>query len=421
VLKKAYEILMKMRWMRWLQAAATVLLLAGSLHSWLDDAFQGGIPGFRIPLLGKPGWISFGLAGIVAFAMGGFSLVKKAVTPRLAAGVLAVWLSVFFVFHVAIADSRVLSGLVDSNNEYFDMMRFSARYLPLNVGTEPSLVRLSRNTLDERVAAAWHFLGWGWYFMLAGGLVLLLVPLPTGSARARAGLGFGLLLLPGFLAISPSLSARLQLARGDDFLFKGLYQEAVQAYRSAARKDAGVLLEISIHHKLGMAYYYLNRVDEADCHIYLGDVLGDEKKVEEAEFHYRKAMAQGTTEERTMAARALATLLIRQGLAAFDTGMRGDAIRVWEEASRIFPENETPLYFLSKAYFDAAMNHLAILRGLEILRISRNDILSANICANLGDCYFSLKEYNNARRYYERAGHLDNYRNYRILKDLGGT
>jgi tetratricopeptide (TPR) repeat protein len=250
---------------------------------------------------------------------------------------------------------------------------------------------------------------------------LLLIPLPAGRASARAGVWFGFLLLGGILVIAPSLSARLHIAKGDDCLFKGLYQNAVQEYRKASRKDAAVLFEISIHHKLGMAYYYLNRVEEADCHIYLGDILGDQDKMEEAEYQYRKAMSQGTTEERTMAAKALAALLIRHGLAAFDKRIRGDAIRVWEEASRIFPENETPLYFLSKAYFDAAMNHLAILRGLEILRISRNDILSANVCANLGDCYFSLKEYNNARLYYERAENLDNYRNYRVLKDLGGT
>jgi tetratricopeptide (TPR) repeat protein len=410
-----------MRWSLGLSAAASVLLLVGSVVGWLEDPLSGGMRGFQIPFFEKFGWISFGLLGILAFVAGVVSLLRKAVTLRVAAGIFAVWLSVFFVFHLAIADSRLLNSLVDSNNEYFDMMRFSAKYLPLNVGTEPSLVKLSRNTISDRLFAAWHFLDWGWYLVLAAGLVWALVPLPTGRLLARGGLFLGFLLISSILGIYPSLSARLHIARGDNYLYQGLYQNAIQEYGKACQWDGKVLLEMPIHHDVGMAYYYLNRVDETDCHIYLGDILADEKKREEAQYHYRKAMSQGSAEERAVAAKALSGLFIGEGLTAFDKSMKGDAIRAWEEASRIFPENESPLYFLSKAYFDVAMNHLAIDRGLQILRLSKSDILNSNICANLGDCYFSLRDYNHARVYYEKARNLDNYKNYRILKSLGGT
>jgi hypothetical protein len=48
-------------------------------------------------------------------------------------------------------------------------------------------------------------------------------------------------------------------------------------------------------------------------------------------------------------------------------------------------------------------------------------LLNANLQANLGDAYWKLNDFTNARASYEASISLDSFGNFRIFKSLGGT
>ena len=116
----------------------------------------------------------------------------------------------------------------------------------------------------------------------------------------------------------------------------------------------------------------------------------------------------------------IAWTYVAMGLAWYPKGEISTAIRWWEAALALDPSQVQAAYFLGRAYFDEGRYEQSIAMGRFLFSLT-NRLLNANLQANLGDAYWKLNDFTNARASYEASISLDSFGNFRIFKSLGGT
>jgi predicted negative regulator of RcsB-dependent stress response len=398
--------------MRWIAAVSALLIGLGGFMPWIEAPLSGGVPvtGLR--------WIAavLGVLSGVAWCYG--SGRSGAVC-----GVAGLGLCTFLVLHLTFGDP-LFWKLVDENEQYAQMMAFSARFLPGNFGSEPMFQpALSTESVLDRLATAAYFMSHGWWTCLMGSILLLAGALTVGGWRSVRWVVATFLVVFGSLGLIffEGFAAQHLQARGDKDLGRGHFAEAIQRYQAAQELDPQLLKHERVHLRLGEAYDRLGMASHPSVHFYRGDFYSQQGDWEAAVVAYRLAARKASGPLAEVLKRRTARAYVAMGLAQYRQDNTGHAVALWEKAATFEPDQLLTTYFLTKAYFDQGRYEQSITMARLLLARSRNQLVNANVHANIGDDYWRLQDYNSARNAYQAALQLDPFANFRIIKSLGGT
>jgi hypothetical protein len=339
-------------------------------------------------------------------------------------GVIGLGLCGFSIVYLALRDPAFWS-LVDENAQYMSIMSFSRRNLPANFGIEPVFrMNVATETVMARLATAWYFMGWGWLACLTG-VLLILIPCLTINGR-RSTRWVALLTASVMLAIQGvvlfrGFAAQHFQEQGNRDLALGRYAEAIERYKAAQRLDRQWTRSELSHLYLGNAYYQLGIPSHPNARFYLGDRYTQGMNFDAALSEYLVAAQEASVQLQEIVHKRIAWTYVAMGLAWYPKGEIGTAIHWWEAALALDPSQVQAAYFLGRAYFDEGRYEQSIAMGRFLLSRSQNRLLNANLQANLGDAYWKLNDFTNARASYEASISLDSFGNFRIFKSLGGT
>jgi predicted negative regulator of RcsB-dependent stress response len=394
-------------------AIGVLLIMLSSGLVWIEAPIRGGAhPGSSF------GWMAV-LIGAIAcvawFRRSGWLLTTCAMS--------GLGLCSFSVQHLTALDP-VFWPLVDENAQYANIMHFSRAFLPANYGIEPTFeANLLTETVQDRLATAFYFMGSGWWICFGGALLLL-----VGSCKGRdrqmhmwtamaTVMIFG---VPGIMLLN-GIAAQYLQEKGDRYMARSLYAEAIQQYEAAQRFDPQLARSERMHLQLGKAYDQLKIAGHPHRRFYLGDLYSQRGQVEAAIAEYLVVDQEASTLLKEIVRKRLAWTYVKLGQAQYHKREIGPAIGCWEKALNVDSAQMQAAYFLSRAYFEQSRYEQSIAIGLFLLSLSHNPLLNANVQANIGDSYWRLNDFKSARQAYAASMRLDAYTNFRMLKSLGGT
>ncbi len=399
--------------MRAAAAIGALCMLLSPWLLWIEAPISGGArPGISL------GWMAILLAGIAAVAHFRRSSVLAAVS-----GVMGLGLCSFAILHLTLLDPALWS-LVDENAQYTRIMGFSRRYLPENLGTEPIFqADLATETVLERLAAAAYFMGFGWWMCLMGSVLLMIGCFALKGRRTLQGIAIAALAVCGGqgMLLGNGLVAQYLRDTGDRYLARGLYTEAIRRYEAAQRHDAQLAKSERTHLSLGEAYYHLGISAHPAARLYLGNRYAQQRNVEAALAQYLLATHDTIGSLGDIIRRRIAWTYVDLGLADYRKGEIGGASHWWEKSLTFDAAQLQAAYFLVRAYFDQGRYEQSITMGRFLVARSQNQLVNADVQANIGDGYWKLHDFTKARLAYEASMRLDSFANFRIFRSLGGT
>jgi hypothetical protein len=399
--------------MRLATATGTLFLMLSSLLIWIKAPISGGA---------NPS-VSFGWMALLVSGVAGFGWFSRSSRLLAVCAIIGIGLCGFSIVHLALRDSAFWS-LVDENAQYASMMSFSRLNLPGNFGIEPFFqIDLSTETVMDRLAAAFYFVGWGWWVCLAGGLLILIPCLKVTGRRSVwwVALTASVVLAGQGMVLFRGLTAQYFQEQGDRDMACARYAEAIARYEDAQRHDPPLTGSEQSHLHLGDAYYQLGTRSHPNARFYLGARYAQRRNFEAALAEYRIAGHEASAPLREIIRKRIAWTYVTMGLTRYPKGEIGPASGWWEIALAFDPSQLQAAYFLMKAYFDQGRFEQSIAMGNLLLLRSQNRLLNANVQASLGDSYWKLNDFSRAREAYEASMKLDSYANFRMFKSLGGT
>jgi tetratricopeptide (TPR) repeat protein len=406
---------------------ACVIALASLWAAWIDAPVTRDVNGLRMSVLAG----AEAVQGIGAYALAVVLLLVAALVALREpwrrwlcwVGVAVVLLALTVPLQMAFGNPDRLRALALENDQYRKMMEFSAAYLPLNRGVEPTFwPRLELGTVWDRFISSCYFLGLGWYLLVAGGLLLLLTGLaylPQAKARvltalqALAAVALGMLLF----VIQP-LRAQRQLQQALVLRGEGQLEKAIQRFQNAMHRDSWWRLGPEVPRQIGELHEQLGRTDTGEFHLYNGFQMERKNLIPSALFEYQRAAE--TPALRKIGQRETARMLVEQGLRHYRNAVVGSALLSWQEALRADPRQMQAFYYMARAHYDQANLAVALEANQILLSRTSHRLVQANVHANLGDCYQKLGSFAQARAEYEMSKKLDNTQNFRSLIGLVG-
>ncbi len=400
--------------MRGLTAIGMLGLMSSGWLIWIKAPISGGAH----PSL-SAGWLAGVIGGVAAIAW-----LRRSDHLLAVCGVTGLGLASFILLYLAFMDPA-LWYLVDENAQAANLIGFSHRFLPGNYGFQPTFrPSLDTETLVGRLVTAAYFMSWGWGVGLAGSLLLLFNGLIHASPRRRltwislpAVLIFG---GQGAMLVS-CLAAEYLHDQGHRQMALGRYVEAARRYERAQRWNPQLATSLRAHVRLGQAYYHLNMQTHPNARLYRGERYAQEGNYKTAFAEYLVAMQEAPSPVKEVLAKRIAWLHVDRGIAQLRKGQVGAAIGHWEHAVAFDEEQIQAVYFLARAYFEQSRYEQSIAMSHILLSRSQNRLLNANVQFIIGDSYWRLRKFDQARLAYEASMRLDSYGNFRIFKSLGGT
>ena len=398
----------------------TVMAIVGAvfmglspLHPWIESPIRGQ----------AHTGLSFEWGAIVIGGLAVVFLLCRASRMLAFAGVTGLGLCAFTALHLALCDPT-LWLLVDENAQLKQIMAFSRLYLPANLGMPPTFqALLATDTVVDRLVAASYFTGSGWWVCLIGGILLVIAACVTGGRQTvqwAACMGMILFASQGML-MSRGLIAQYVHDRGNRYMVRGQYAEAVQQYESAQHYDPQLTRGAGIHRQLGEAYYHLGASSYPQARFYVADRYTQEGNAQAAMSEYLLAAQDASGLLACIIQRRLAWMYVEMGIMQYRRDERGGAISWWERALSVDTSQLQAAYFLIRAYFDQGRYEQSIAMGEFVVSRSQNRLINADVQANIGDSYWMLQKFDNARQAYADSLRLDPYANFRVFKSLGGT
>jgi tetratricopeptide (TPR) repeat protein len=363
-------------------------------------------------------WAAFLISGLAAVAC-----MRR--SPPLVAiyGVAGLGLCAFSVLHLTFFDAAFWP-LVDENEQYAQIIRFSHLYLPANLGSIPTFTgSLSTDTVMEHVVAAAYFRGLGWWVCVVGGLLLIIGGCASGGRRTVQWMALAAMVVCGSqgLLLGKGMVAQYFQDKGDRYMARGEYAEAVRQYEAALRFDRQLAGSERLHRYCGEAYYHLGTPSHPQARLYVGDRYVHERNPEAAIAEYRLAAQEASGPLTSILHHRLAWTYVQLGFVQYGRQQSGAAIAWWEKALSIDASQLQAAYFLMRAYFDQGRYEQSIAMGQFLIDQAQNPLFKADVQANIGDSYWKLKDFSKARLAYETSMNLDTYANFRIFRSLGGT
>lgn len=410
---------------RTLIVAGSLLLTASAFIGWMDRPVVGWLRGVAITLSDSaPPFLSYGalsfLAGIASLA----AIPRRLRWMSLAAGTFGLLLALHFFFSFALIERKGVLVVADLNEQQKNILAFG-RYLPPNIGTEPTFdASVSADTIADRLSASFHFVAFGWYSVILGSLVLLLAFMKSGGEAGRRRLSLclppALVLTYAAFVISPYVSAEHHRTQGDEYSAKGMYARAIDEYGRARAIDKNVKYLKGFHYSLGKAHFFSGRSGGAEYSIYRGFLAQKEKDFPLAIYSFTAALSADPSLESTVGKGLLSWTYVTYGLYEYQSGRVASAIDLWRKSVETDPSQIQSYYYLSRAYYDVGSYEQSIIAGLQFLRLAENKIMKANVSANIADAYHRLKIFDSARAHYLRSLFLDKYQNLRAVMSLVG-
>lgn len=351
-----------------------------------------------------------------------YSLGRRSVNFIAALGFCCLAFCGYFLLSLAV-NNPLFWDLVDENNQFSQINSFSSLYLPPNLGSlasfNPDAPTVS---LTDRLLTSLYLMGGGWWLCLSGSIALLAAS-TRGKNRGRryaAGLGLAItaILLGGALQGGV---AQYHQDRADQYMAAGNYLKATLSYEAAITANRQLAGSTYIHQQIGKARHLMHEMARAETFFYIGERSFQAKEYGPAIASYRVA--------RTLAAPSLGKVITRrivwshvlQGLSHLKKSEIDQAASCWESALREDPIHFQAIYYLARALYVQGRYEQSIAFNKSILARSTNPLLNANIFANMGDAYWKLQQFANAREMYEASEEADSDQNLRMFKCLGGT
>jgi tetratricopeptide (TPR) repeat protein len=398
--------------MRAVTAVGVLLLIGGGMPAWVAPSIGRGDAAISF------GWATMALGGI-----GGIGWWSRSTGVLAVCGVMGLGLASLALLYLAFIDPA-LWALIDENAQYAQIMHFSRTHLPANFGIEPTFQgHLAIDTIQDRLATAVYFMGPGWWLCAGASMLVLVGCFPMAGRRLMQWLAIAALLMFGAhgALLYHGVVAHYRQERGDRHMASGHYREAIQRYEAAQRLAPQVAQSEWTHLRIGEAYYHLGIISHQHGRFYLGDRYAQQGDVAAALAEYLSVAQEAAGPLQTVVRKRIAWTYIQMGSTQYRHGEVGPAVGRWEKALAFDPTQIQAAYFLCRAYFDQGRYHQSIDLGQALLPRIHNQLLKANIQANLGDSYWKLNDFKRARQAYEASMRLDSLTNYRIFKSLGGT
>ena len=405
-----------------------VFLLLASLVNWLIPPLTHPLTAYDIPLFdGMEGngtlsaYFTFGYLVLSLGIAGALVIFKGSNWMRLIIGLMAIMSAIIFFQKLFVWNPELLRSLVDQNQQYAGMIQFSESYLPTNVGVEPTFSRdIEVNSGIGRILTLWHFMGFGWVFCLAGGILLIPFRSLNFISGKLAYLILGVLLLMIVIPPIPVAISEYYIDRGEKNHALGLYNNAIIDYSSARRWDPSIGQNEIFIVRVGSVYRKLGRLEEPEYYIFEAQRLISMGLFMEAVLELDKAENKAKGLLRNLIQLRVARFYVLYGLSQFEEMIIGGAIAAWKTAFQIDPNQIQAFYYLSRAHYDMADYDRSIQSSRAFLSQSVNPLINANVYMNLGDSYTKKQEFQSARKYYSLSLASDHNQNYRGLKSLVG-
>lgn len=399
--------------MRLLSAIGVLLITISAFLVWISSPIAGGVnTGIKL------GWTALFIGGIGLAAW--FYKSKKLLTVCWAGGLC---LCSFYIFYLTFWNPAFWL-LIDENSQYANIMSFSQRFLPANYGMEPTFENaLFTETVLERLITSFYFMSWGWWICFTGSLLLLIVYLKTNGWKSIQWIAVTAVVIfacQGIIFFKGFASQYFQ-DKGDRLMAKGRYADAIQKYETAKYLDGQIARNEQIYLRTGAAHFKLGKPSHPDALFYHGYLYSQDGRFDASIAEYLLAVQNAQGQFKKVVQRQLAWSFAQQGIIYYKRGLIGPAVGSWERSLSFEPNQFQALYFLTRAYFEDGRYKQSIDTSRLMLSKSKNNLLNANLQANIGDSYWKLNDFKNARTAYEASEELDSYANFRIFKSLGGT
>jgi hypothetical protein len=398
----------------------TVMAVTGALFMVLSP-FQ---PWIEAPIRGQahPG-VSFEWVAILIGALAVVARIRRSARMLAIYGVSGLGLCAFSVLHLTFFDATFWS-LVDENAQYTQIIGFSQRYLPENLGIAPTFqASLATDTVLDRLIAAAYFMGLGWWVCLLGGFLLSIGGCVGGGRQTLRWTALTAIVVFGSqgVLVCKGVVAQYFQDRGDRYMARGQHAEAVREYEMAQHYDSQLARSERMHQHFGQIYYHLGPPSHPQARFYVGDRYARERHPEAAIAEYLLAVREASGPLADILHQRLAWAYVQMGIVQYRREESGVAVGWWEKALSEDPAQLQAAYFLSRAYFDQGRYEQSVAMGQFLIARAQNPLLKADVQSNIGDCYWKLKDFPKARLAYEASMKLDTYANFRIFKSLGGT
>ncbi len=405
-----------------LAGLGSFLLMAGAFIFWFSTPLQGRIKGYSFPLWGAIS-LSDGLTnpfrpfsfGMISFVLAGSALLVlwHGFSRRILffLGAAALLLAVYFFGNLVFLHPETLDEAVAQGAEKTGITGFSQTYLHGNASTTPNDEPLTTDSLLERLNAAIGFtglaqVGIGWFWVLFAGLLIQIGAYLNEDRQKvfRDGRLCVVITVLLFIGLAWRSSAgEYHRWLGDHRLAEGSFTLAVERYERARRWMPYLDTNPHYLYNRGAAFYFLNRPDRAETHLYLGDNRMARQELLEALHEYKIALALDPTLE--PAGKKAAEALSALGLSKFSGGNPHAAMADWQESLRFSPLKIAPNFYRAHASF--TINHTdqsEAIRGYNGLLTSVAELLvRSDIYNSLGNCYYRQKDFIGAREMYFRS------------------
>jgi tetratricopeptide (TPR) repeat protein len=401
---------------------------------WVAFTLSKQITGLHLSLLGyipqhhvNP-LLSYGFVAALLFALAAVVYSRRHWRALSLVGALMLLVALFAVSQMAFLHSVLLRDLLDEEIEAKGAAVFSRRYLPTNAGSEASdaigIKGVPTDTVWQRLLAAWYFMGFGWYVMVAGGLCAFL----CGVCRMPAGRGrphlvtvsaFSAVLLLIVCSARPLL-AHLAVVRGQEAESKGDPDRAIHEYRQAMQLDNWFAINTDLYQRIGAIDYNFGRTETLEYGVYYAELMLAENNYPAAIAEYERLMQTAGAHTGFLKTRTFG-IWNAYGTQLYEAGAVGAACAAWQSVLALDRKQWLAVYSLSTAYFDTGRYQESIDLILEMLKDLADPQLRANLNSNMGDAYTRLGDYQHAHLAYRYSYLVDNILNWRALMSLVGS
>ncbi|MDH3997940.1 MAG: tetratricopeptide repeat protein [Desulfuromonadales bacterium] len=397
------------------KTTGALLLIASFLSPWLETPYLKSEALTVYPFLA----LCCGLLLAISF------FVRSALLPFFC-GIGCLFLNLFALFLLALSPVS-LRRLILENEQYRVLSAFSKSYFTPNLNSEsvtsdPMLL----DTFIGRIDVALHFQGFGWWFCLFAGLLLVATTVYRITRVAIPVSTLLLLLIATTVACSLGLSAQWDQERVNAEAISGNVDQAAAFYKEVLTGGPSFHDREAALVALGELRYISGQENVWESLFYQGYRAHQDKDFSVAQTLLRLAYEYEDSAGRKasgndIVARYLSFALLEEGLARYRNNRADLALVAWKEALVVAPEQSHIHFLLGKGYYDQksyldSQNHYSAL-----LELSEDVLLNANIMAGIGDALWAQKHFDQARLAYEASIRLDDKGNLRVLKALGGT
>ena len=359
---------------------------------------------------------------MVLFFLGLLAIFKDKYLIKFITGLTAFFLALLIIYKMVFYNPAFTEDIHDQNVQVIEMVKFSSQ-LPPNRGIDPTFRKdLRTYTIADRLDLTWHFITWGWYFLVISAVIFIvlgLIKYPIRKSLAISLISFlCIILLLSVIVVRPIL-AEYHKSQGDDFLSVQQYQKSFNSYSLAVKYNNELLSNGIFALNYGETCYNLKTTSSPYYFLYFGNELLKLERIPEAIDLLAKAKSLSNNDPDII--RALSKAITNQGNDYIAKGVLGSAVDAWDKSFQNSPGQIENLYFLSFIYTKLGLYNNAISAGQQFILFSDNDSIVSNTYANMGDACYWLKDYLLARKYYENSRATDLFLNYRAGRSLGGT